>query len=161
MAEQQLPLKLAEKLSAGGLTVAAAESLTAGRVAAALTSIPGSSAYFMGGVVAYSNQLKVELLGVPLEVILEHGAVSEQCAQAMAEGARRKLGVQAAVATTGIAGPGGGSAKKPVGLVWLAACAGTQTVTERKIFTGGRDEIADAAAAAALTLLLTAIEKTA
>lgn len=113
---QALFAKLIEKK----LTVVTAESVTGGGVAAALTSLSGSSAYFLGGVMAYSNQLKVELLGVPLEVLAEHGAVSEECARAMAEGARRKLGAGVAVATTGIAGPTGATPTKPVGLVWLA-----------------------------------------
>lgn len=144
---------LAVRLRNKGLTVASAESLTGGRVACALTSVPGSSAYFQGAVVAYSNQLKVELLGVPFEIILKHGAVSEECARAMALGARRKLGVDLAVATTGIAGPDGGSPEKPVGLVWLAVTDGVKVVAERKVFDGDRDSISSAATDEALFLL--------
>lgn len=148
---------LSGRLKERALTVASAESLTAGRVAEALTSLPGSSAYFQGGIVAYSNQLKVELLGVPFELILRHGAVSEACARAMAEGLRRKLSVDLAVATTGIAGPGGGSAEKPVGLVWLAACDSSRTVVSRRIFDGGREAVSAAATVEALRLLLSVI----
>ncbi len=148
---------LAGRLTAQGLTAATAESLTGGLVAAALTSVPGSSAYFQGGVVAYSNQLKVELLGVPLEVILRHGAVSEECARAMAEGVRRKLNVRAAVATTGVAGPDGGSEAKPVGLVWLAAATDRGVLTRRRVFGGDRAAVTRAAVAEALELLGEAI----
>lgn len=145
--------KLHERLTAGAISVATAESLTGGRVAAALTSLPGSSLFFEGGAVAYSNQLKVELLGVPLDVILKHGAVSEECALAMAQGARRKLGARAAVATTGLAGPDGGTVEKPVGLVYLAASCGPKTVAVKNVFPGDREAITAASVAAALQLL--------
>ncbi|MDL2226891.1 CinA family protein [Deltaproteobacteria bacterium OttesenSCG-928-M10] len=148
---------LFDKLSAGPVRTGCAESLTGGRVAAALTSLPGSSAFFQGGVVAYSNQLKVELLGVPMEVILNHGAVSRECALAMAEGVRRKLGLAAAVATTGIAGPDGGGPDKPVGLVWLAAATGKGAVARREVFSGDREAVTEASVQAALKLLLAAL----
>ncbi len=146
-----------EKLTRDRITVATAESLTGGRVAAALTLLPGSSAFFQGGIVTYSNQLKVELLGVDMETIIQHGAVSEECARAMALGARRKLGVQAAAATTGIAGPSGATADKPVGLVWLAAVRGHRVITLQKNFTGPREAVTEAATDEALALLYTAI----
>lgn len=145
--------ELAKKFIDRKLTVGTAESLTGGLVAAALTSVPGSSAYFQGGVVAYSNQLKVELLGVPFEVIEEFGAVSEECARAMAEGLRRKLNVRVAVATTGIAGPDGGTAAKPVGLVWLAASTGHRTIAVKHVFEGDREAVSEASVDAALKLL--------
>ncbi len=148
---------LAERLKQARVTVAAAESLTGGLVAAALTSVPGSSLYFQGAVVAYSNQLKVELLGIPMEVILDHGAVSEECARAMAEGARRKLGVDLAVATTGIAGPDGGSPGKPVGLVWLAVSTHLGTRAERRVLSGDREQITRQAVSESLGLLSAAI----
>ncbi len=153
----KLAVELAEKLAVSGLTVAAAESCTAGRVATALTLVPGSSAYFQGSVVAYSNQMKVELLGVPVEVISRYGAVSEECAKAMAEGARRKMNVKAAVSTTGIAGPDGGSSHKPVGLVWLAVATDKGTISRQKQFSGDRNEICSAACDEALSLLLSTI----
>lgn len=149
--------ELAARLKAKGLTVASAESLTAGRVAMALTCLPGSSVFFQGSIIAYSNQLKIELLGVPMATIMGHGAVSEECARAMAEGARRKMGVDLAVATTGIAGPDGGSPQKPVGLVWLAAADERRTVSFRKCFDGNREQISSAAAEEACLLLASII----
>lgn len=149
----KLTSELAKKFIDQSLTVGTAESLTGGLVAAALTSVPGSSAYFQGGLTAYSNQLKVELLGVPFQVIQEFGAVSEECARAMAEGARRKMNVRAAVATTGIAGPDGGTAAKPVGLVWLAASTGHRTIAVKHIFEGNRETITRASVVEALKLL--------
>lgn len=148
---------LFERLIEKKLTVVTAESLTGGGVAAALTSLSGSSSYFLGGVMAYSNQLKVELLGVPLEVLAEHGAVSEECARAMAEGARRKLGAGVAVATTGIAGPTGATPTKPVGLVWLAVATETGVFTLNKIFDGDRAMVTRSSINEALALLLNTI----
>ena len=144
---------LARRLKAENLTVAAAESLTGGRVAAALTALPGSSAYFLGAVVAYSNRLKMELLEVPEEVLTRWGAVSEPCARAMAEGARRRLGARLAVATTGIAGPEGGNPAKPVGLVWLAVAGpeGVRAIERR--WPGDRRAVTAAATREALRLL--------
>ena len=104
-----------------GLTLATAESCTGGLVAARLTSVPGSSDVVLGGVVAYADEVKRAELGVAAELIAEHGAVSPEVAEAMAHGARERLGADVAVAVTGIAGPGGGSAEKPVGLVYLHA----------------------------------------
>lgn len=140
-------------LTREAVTAASAESLTGGRVAAALSLLPGSSAFFQGGVVAYSNQLKAELLGVPMDVILRHGAVSEECARAMATGARRKMGTDVAIATTGIAGPDGATADKPVGLVWLAAVMGHRALACKHIFEGDRNAVTEAAVNAALELL--------
>ena len=144
---------LARRLTDAGLTVAAAESLTGGRVAAALTRRPGSSAYFLGSVVAYANEVKTNVLGVPAAVLLEHGAVSEACARAMAEGVRRHLGASLAVATTGIAGPDGGSPAKPVGLVWLAVAGEEGVRTAEHRFTGNRRAVTAAATLEALKLL--------
>lgn len=106
-------------LRARGLTVALAESCTGGLVAHRLTNVPGSSGYVVGGVVAYSNAVKVDLLGVDAGVLRRDGAVSEEVARAMARGVRARLGADIGIATTGIAGPGGGTADKPVGLVWI------------------------------------------
>jgi nicotinamide-nucleotide amidase len=102
-----------------GLTLATAESATGGLIAARLTSVPGSSDVFLGGIVAYSNEVKVAELGVPEEILREHGAVSPETAAAMAAGVRARLGADVGIADTGIAGPGGGSAEKPVGLVYV------------------------------------------
>ena len=144
---------LLDKIKKSGLTVATAESLTGGLVAANLVSQPGSSDYFQGGIVAYSNSLKVSLLGVPQEVIDRYGAVSEECARAMARGVRQKLGVGMAVSTTGIAGPGGGTFNKPVGLVWVSVATEEGTRSRRCLFSGGRLQITESSVQVALELL--------
>ena len=118
-----LVARLADALVARGATVATAESCTGGLVAAACTARAGSSAWFERGVVTYSNAAKTELLGVPAAAIAAHGAVSAEVACAMAEGAIARTPATYAVAVTGIAGPDGGSATKPVGTVWIATCA--------------------------------------
>lgn len=137
-----------------GVKLATAESCTGGLVAGALTDIAGSSDVVERGFVTYSNQAKFDLLGVPVELLIAHGAVSEPVARAMAEGAVVHSAADVAVAVTGIAGPGGGSATKPVGLVHLA-CArkGRDTLHERRIFTGDRAAVRMAAVRAALKLV--------
>ncbi len=134
--------------------VATAESCTGGLVAAALTAIAGSSDVVERGFVAYSNEAKVELLGVPADTIAAHGAVSAQTAAAMARGAVARAGVDLAVSVTGVAGPGGGTPQKPVGLVYLGVARkdGAARV-ERRIFPGDRGEIRQAAVVLALELL--------
>ncbi len=137
-----------------GLLAATAESCTGGLVAAALTGVAGSSAVVDRGFVVYSNEAKVEALGVPAATIAAHGAVSEAAARAMAEGALAASRAGIAVAVTGVAGPGGGTAEKPVGLVHFArAAAGGPTVHLRRVFPGGRAEVRRAAVLAALDLL--------
>ena len=139
----------------GGLTLATAESCTGGLVVAVLTSVPGSSAVVEGGLVTYANAAKAKFLGVPDDVLAEHGAVSEQVARAMAEGALERMGVDIAVSTTGIAGPGGGSRSKPVGLVHFA-CARRErpTLHRRKAYGDiGREEIRREAVLDALDLV--------
>ena len=127
---------VADALVARGLTVATAESCTAGLLAGRLTDLAGSSAYVLGGLVVYSNQAKYDLAGVPLELIDRVGAVSPEVAFALAEGARDRLGANVGVGITGIAGPGGGSPEKPVGLVYLSA-VGPGGVIDRKINVPG------------------------
>jgi len=112
--------RIGEKLKVLGLTVATAESVTGGLIGSRLTDVAGSSAYFMGGVVAYSNDAKIKLLGVRHETLAEYGAVSEKTAREMAEGVRKSFGTDFGLAVTGIAGPGGATKEKPVGLMWLA-----------------------------------------
>lgn len=137
-----------------GLAVATAESCTGGLVAAALTAIAGSSDVFERGFVTYSNAAKVDLLGVAESLLATVGAVSEEVAVAMAEGALARAPVQIAVAITGVAGPGGGTPAKPVGLVHFAvARAGLPIRRQRQLFTGSREAIRVAAAAEALRLL--------
>ncbi len=136
-----------------GLRLAVAESCTGGLLGARLTEVPGSSDVFVGGVIAYDNAIKVELLGVPEPLLQEHGAVSEAVVLAMAEGAVRRFGVGSALAITGIAGPAGGSPEKPVGTVWLACSHEGLVEARRSIFPGSRHEIRARAAQAALLLL--------
>jgi PncC family amidohydrolase len=117
-----------------GLTLAVAESCTGGMIGHLVTDVPGSSRVFPGGVIAYGNQPKRELLGVPAETLKAHGSVSAEAAAAMAEGARRALGTDVAVAETGIAGPTGGSADKPIGTVFIACAGPSGTVVERHVW---------------------------
>ena len=139
---------------AAGLMAATAESCTGGLVAAALTAIAGSSDVVERGFVTYSNRAKTAMLGVPATLLEAHGAVSEPVARAMAEGALAHSAAGIAVAVTGIAGPGGGSAAKPVGLVHFAcARTGTMTVARHRIFAGDRDAVRLQAALTALALL--------
>ena len=132
---------VADKLTARGLWLATAESCTGGLVAAALTSIPGSSAWFKGAVVAYANEVKTHLLWVPEALVVEHGAVSEPVALAMAEGVTKVVGARAAVAVTGIAGPTGDTPDKPVGTVWIAWRTPESTAAERFVFDGDREAV--------------------
>jgi nicotinamide-nucleotide amidase len=138
-----------------GLTLATAESCTGGLVAGALTAIAGSSDVIDRGFVTYSNMAKAQMLGVPENLIAKHGAVSQEVARAMAEGAARTSGCGLTVAITGVAGPGGGSSEKPVGLVWFAAVGPTGLIDlERRFGDLGRDGIRAAAVRQALELLM-------
>ena len=146
--------KLVKTLIEKKLTCATAESCTGGGVGYAITGVAGSSAVFWGGIISYDNSVKQGVLGVPAEVLATKGAVSPECAAAMAEGARRHLKTDLAVSITGIAGPGGGSPEKPVGLVWFGLASKAGTATEKKIFPGDRKAVRTAAIEHALTLLL-------
>jgi PncC family amidohydrolase len=136
------------------LTVGAAESCTGGMIADALTDVPGSSGYFQGAIVAYANEVKERELGVSNDLLTAHGAVSAQVARAMAIGARERLGVDVAVAVTGVAGPGGGTESKPVGLVYVAVADRWGSDVRRHHWTGDRAANKAAAAQAALSLLI-------
>jgi nicotinamide-nucleotide amidase len=136
-----LPESVGALLAEKGLTLAIAESCTGGLAAELLTRTPGSSRYFLGGVVSYANAAKVQLLGVPGELLAEHGAVSEAVARAMAEGVRARLGADIGLAFTGIAGPDGGSEHKPVGLVHWAVAAAAGTEHKQRVFSGDRQSI--------------------
>jgi nicotinamide-nucleotide amidase len=151
--ETDLAAVVLERARRAGLTVGAAESCTGGLVGVRLTEIPGSSDVFIGSAVCYANRLKTELVEVAPALIETHGAVSEPVARAMAEGACRRLGVDLAVAVTGIAGPGGGTPDKPVGTVWYAAADRTGTIARTSVVLGTRPEIRARAAQAALNLL--------
>lgn len=154
-------LDLAEAVLAAcrkrGWLVATAESCTGGLVAAALTAIPHSSDVFKRGLVAYSNDAKIDLLGVTQDMIAQHGAVSAEAAGAMARGAAARAGVDLSISTTGIAGPGGGTPQKPVGLVYLGiATRDGGARVERRVFPGNRGEVRRAAMIEALKMLLAA-----
>ena len=155
-------IALGEALRARGWTISTAESCTGGLVLHRLTNVPGSSAWVMGGVVAYDNRIKSELLGVREATLLALGAVSEETAREMALGARRLLQTDLAVSITGIAGPGGGTAEKPVGLTWMAlAGPGGLLRSERHVHAGGRLDIKRASASAALELVLDSLKSVA
>jgi len=138
---------------AKGLRAATAESCTGGLVAGAITDIPGSSAMFTHGFVTYANAAKTQMLGVPEMLLAAHGAVSAEIAAAMATGARARSGADFAVSTTGIAGPDGGSAEKPVGTVWFGLAGKQGVTTYHRIFPGNRDEVRRASVEFALALL--------
>lgn len=140
-------------LLARGQMLATAESCTGGLIAAACTELAGSSQWFERGVVSYSNAAKTELLGVPAPLIAAHGAVSEPVARAMAEGALAHAQAQVSVAVTGVAGPTGGSADKPVGTVWFGWRVADRTHSERRIFPGDRAAVRQATVAHALARL--------
>ena len=149
-----------EGLGERNLTVGTAESCTGGLVSAALTSVPGSSAVVRGGVVSYAIPVKHEVLGVSSKVLDEPslGAVSGECASQMATGARRVMGSDVAVSTTGIAGPTGAELGKPVGTVWFGACAGNRVVTECHLLSGDRRTVRAKAVRIALGLVLEVTE---
>ena len=132
---------VARELTERGLTIATAESCTAGLLAGRLTDLAGSSAYVLGGLVTYSNEAKAELAGVARELIERVGAVSEEVAEAMASGARWRTGADIGVSTTGIAGPGGGTAEKPVGLVHLCAVGRGRSISRRIVVPGSRADV--------------------
>ena len=138
--------------------VATAESCTGGMVAAALTEIAGSSDVVNRGYVTYTNEAKHEMIGVPMPLFEAVGAVSEDVARAMAQGARKTAGVDVACGITGVAEPGGGSPKKPVGLVHIAAASADQTIHEKCLFDGDRHAIRLAAAIKAMEMMLSLAE---
>jgi PncC family amidohydrolase len=145
--------ELAEALLAGGLTVAVAESCTGGLVGKLITDEPGSSAYFLGGVIAYSDEVKRDELGVPAALLKRVGAVSSEVAKAMADGARSRFGTDLAAGVTGIAGPGSDGSGKPVGLTYIAVATARGTAAHEYRFTGDRWSNRREAAAETLRLL--------
>ncbi len=136
----ELETVVGQLLTERGLTLGVAESCTGGAVSSRITSVPGSSAYFWGGIVTYDNSLKVKQLGVQQQTLAEHGAVSEPTIIEMAEGVRQVLATSIGIATSGIAGPGGGTPDKPVGTVWIAVATGQRTVTKLLKLTQHRDQ---------------------
>lgn len=149
-----LEVQVGERLKALNATIATAESCTGGLIASRLTDISGSSAYVEGGVVSYSNAVKERLLNVSQQTLIDHGAVSEPTAREMALGARALFGVDYAVSVTGIAGPGGGTAEKPVGLTYIGVAWEGGVEVQRHVWTGSRIENKQASADAAFRLLL-------
>ena len=137
-----------------GTRVGTAESCTGGLIAHLITEIPGSSEYFLGAIVTYANEIKTGLVNVPASVLEAHGAVSAQVAKAMAEGTRGRLGVDVAVAVTGVAGPHGGTPSKPVGLTYVAVADGVSDDVRRFVWDSDRTGNKRLSAAAALELLL-------
>jgi nicotinamide-nucleotide amidase len=136
------------------LSIATAESCTGGLLVARLTDPPGASQYVKGGIVAYSDEVKVSVAGVPEELIKRHGAVSAEVAEALADGARSRLGADVGVGVTGVAGPGGGSEEKPVGLVWLSVVRGENVHLTRSVnLPGGRSDVRDRATTVAMHLI--------
>jgi|YelNatPaOPRAMG01_1025707.scaffolds.fasta_scaffold03254_3 PncC family amidohydrolase len=148
--EESIAVILREKK----LTLAIAESCTGGRIGDKITNVPGSSDYFLGSAVTYSNDAKMSILNVKRKSLERFGAVSEQVAKEMALGAIRAFGSDIAVSTTGIAGPTGGSKRKPVGLVWFAVTDGKRVRTDREIFVGSRLDIKEAASIHAINLVI-------
>ncbi len=137
-----------------GMRVATVESCTGGLVGAAITTIPGSSEYYLGGLITYADAVKRDLAGVPTDVLAAHGAVSAQVALAMAEGVRARLGADVAVSVTGVAGPSGGSEAKPVGLTYVGVADANGTDVRRFLWTGDRASNQADSAVAALELVL-------
>ena len=150
---EDLARRLQETCLGAAITVATAESCTGGLVAHGITSVPGSSGYFLGSVVSYADRIKVEVLGVPPDVLATHGAVSAQVALSMAAGVRERLATDLGVGVTGVAGPDGGSAEKPVGLVYIAVSDRLGSDVRRFHWPGDRAANIHASAAEALQFL--------
>lgn len=147
-----------EALRAHGYTLASAESCTGGNIAHVITEIAGCSDVFLGGVVSYSNEVKTNVLGVPADMLAQHGAVSEPVVKAMAEGARRVIGADYAVATSGIAGPGGATLEKPVGTVWTAIASPNGSISKLFHIDGNRSDVIATATDSILNLLLSTLK---
>lgn len=154
---ESLEVRVGQALRQRGWTLALGESCTGGMVSHLLTQVAGSSEYFLGGVVAYSNQAKQDLLGVDALTLMEHGAVSPETAREMARGARSAFLVHVGLSVTGVAGPGGGSDDKPVGLTYVAVITPEGERVERYQWSGDRQANKQASAEAALELLLQAV----
>ncbi len=151
--------RVGELLRQSRLTLATAESCTGGGLGDAITDVPGSSDYYLGGVIAYANAVKESLLGVPHEVLTAHGAVSAEVAVAMAVGARRLLGADLALASTGVAGPGGGTPEKPVGLVYIGLATPKGSEWRRCQWAGDRRQNKQLTVRAALEMALACLEE--
>lgn len=151
--------KIGELLKAKKMTLSTAESCTGGSIAALITSVPGSSEYFKGGVVAYSNEVKMNMLYVSPETLQKYGAVSRETVIEMVQGVMESMKTDCAVATSGIAGPGGGTPEKPVGTIWIAVACGGLIVTEKEEGNAGRAENVKKTVHNALLLLSRVLEE--
>ena len=151
--------KIGELLNAKKMTLSTAESCTGGSIAALITSVPGSSEYFKGGVVAYSNEVKMNMLHVSPETLQKYGAVSRETVIEMVQGVMESMKTDCAVATSGIAGPGGGTPEKPVGTIWMAVACGGLIVTEKEEGNAGRAENVKKTVHNALLLLSRLLEE--
>ncbi|SEH06513.1 Nicotinamide-nucleotide amidohydrolase PncC [Candidatus Venteria ishoeyi] len=140
-------------------TLSTAESCTGGKIAHYLTSVPGSSNYFRGGIVSYSNELKENILGVKQSSLIKYGAVSKEVVEEMADGTRKKLNTDYAIATSGIAGPGGGTKEKPVGTTWIAVSSSKRLVSEKFMMGDHRERNIEKATITALDMLRRLIEQ--
>lgn len=149
---------LVKNLTDRGLTITTAESCTGGLVAATIVNVAGSSAVFNQGFITYANEAKISAVGVLESTLEKYGAVSEQTAKEMAEGALKTANADVALATTGIAGPGGGTKEKPVGLVYVACATKDKTVVERCQFSGTRSEVRESSVKKALSLAIAALD---
>ena len=143
-----------KKLKDAGMTVTTVESCTGGLLSATLVDVSGASDVFYQGVVTYANEAKVRLVGVKEATLQAHGAVSEETAREMAEGGAKAANADAALSVTGIAGPGGGTKEKPVGLVYIGCCVNGKTIVKKNIFKGNRREVREQSVETALKLLL-------
>lgn len=151
---KELAAELGKLLIAQNHTLSTAESCTGGGIASIITAIPGSSQYFHGGIVAYANEVKMDLLEVQSDTLEQHGAVSEQTVMEMAKGAMKSMKTTCSIATSGIAGPGGGTADKPVGTIWIAVACNERIVTKRLEGDFGRAENIKNTIKNALSLLI-------
>lgn len=156
---EALEVRVGKRLTTAGLTLAVGESCTGGLMGHRITDVPGSSNYFLGGVIAYAYEAKERLLNVRHATLYEYGAVSEQTAGEMARGARRALGADIGLAVTGIAGPGGGLPDKPVGTTWVAVSTREGEWAEHHVWDGDREANKAASVDAALELLLNVLDR--
>jgi len=154
MDQKSIEVEIGEILTARGLTLAAAESCTGGLVSHRITNVPGSSVYFVGGVVSYANAVKIALVGVGPQTLEMHGAVSRETVIEMARGVRVAFKADIGIAISGIAGPGGGTAEKPVGLTWIGLSAAEGEEARKSIRPGDRLAVKEQSAQAALELVL-------
>lgn len=150
--------KIGRLLKQRKATLSVAESCTGGNISSCITAIAGCSEYYLGSVTSYANSVKTRVLGVPEEIIATHGAVSSECVEKMAEGVRKLTGSTYSIATSGIAGPGGGSDEKPVGLVWIGFCSQHCTKSFKAVYKGDRKANIELFTATALDILCKQIE---